>query len=348
MVFHKNLTYYRLKQQLTKKELAALVGVTPMAITHYENGDRKPDMGTMKLLAEVLNARVSDFLHPRKAEMVFDHREFRKNSTLTKAQEDLVRESVEDYASRFMTITEIIGGEVLPAPPPVGQLSLDDDAEACSLSLRKSLGLPLSGPLGSLVETLENHGILICFLDLGESKFSGMNGLVDERPYLVVSRQMTAERVRFTIAHELAHLMFDWTGWANEKAIEKMATAISGAFLFPRIDALRELGVKRSHIGKDMELVAREYGISMGLLAKRARQCGIITQQAEKDFFIKVSQLGWRKNEPSRIPSEESTLFRQLVYRAVNEGEINFQKAAEFLDVSYDEVVSSCCYPGEC
>lgn len=35
----KNLKYYRLKNNLSKKELASKVNVSPMAITHYENGD---------------------------------------------------------------------------------------------------------------------------------------------------------------------------------------------------------------------------------------------------------------------------------------------------------------------
>ena len=34
-MFNKNLKYYRLKQNMSKKELASLVNVNPMAITHY-------------------------------------------------------------------------------------------------------------------------------------------------------------------------------------------------------------------------------------------------------------------------------------------------------------------------
>ncbi|MCC8060955.1 MAG: helix-turn-helix domain-containing protein, partial [Clostridiales bacterium] len=35
-MFHKNLKFYRLKKNMTKKELASLVGVSPMSITYYE------------------------------------------------------------------------------------------------------------------------------------------------------------------------------------------------------------------------------------------------------------------------------------------------------------------------
>lgn len=38
----------------------------------------------------------------------------------------------------------------------------------------------------------------------------------------------------------------------DEKENEKMATAVSGAFLFPSEDAKRELGVRRTYISNDM------------------------------------------------------------------------------------------------
>ena len=53
-MFSKNLKYYRLRKQMSKKELAEKVNVTPMAITNYENGDRKPNMETMKALADAI------------------------------------------------------------------------------------------------------------------------------------------------------------------------------------------------------------------------------------------------------------------------------------------------------
>ena len=82
-MFNKNLKYYRLKQNMSKKELASLVNVTPMAITHYESGERRPNMETIKALASALGVRVSDFLSRRNENLVFVHGEFRKNSKLS-------------------------------------------------------------------------------------------------------------------------------------------------------------------------------------------------------------------------------------------------------------------------
>ncbi len=134
--------------------------------------------------------------------------------------------------------------------------------------------------------------------------------------------------------------MFKWPDDMEESKIEDLATAISGSFLFPKTDAIRELGIRRTRISNDMQLVAQEYGISMFLLVKRTQLIGIISLSLAKEFYITASSVGWRKDEPVRIEIEKPTLFEQLVYRAVNENDISIQRGAELLRVSYEEIAS--------
>lgn len=337
-MFSKNLKYYRLRKRMTKKELAKRAHVTAMAITNYEKGERRPNMETLKALAVALDVRVSDFLATRDGQLVFKHAEFRKNTSLTGAQQEYVRESVEEYISRFMAAVEILGGEVLPAVPACHKLKLSPNAEENASALRRYLGFAIDGPVEDLIGKLENKGILVYECDIDNSHFSGMNGFVNGRPYIVLNAKMNPERNRSTAVHELAHLMFSWPSDMGEKEIERMATAISGAFLFPGMDAIRELGVRRSVITQDMVLVAIEYGISMMMLVKRAELCQIVTAATAKDFYIKAGKAGWRTAEPSRIKGEKPALFKQLVFRAVNEEEISIQRGAELLRLPYDEV----------
>lgn len=341
-MFSKNLKYYRLKKGLTKKALADKANVSPMAITNYESGKRKPDMDTLKSLAEALEVRVSDFLAMRSETIQFSHGEFRKNSTLSQSQQEFVRESVEEYFGRFMSAVDILGGEVLPDAPPCHVLELSADDEENAALLREHLGFSKDGPIEELIGKLENKGILIYECDIDNRSFSGMNGFVNDRPYIVINPRMSPERIRSTIAHELSHLMFIWPENMPEKEIEDKATAISGSFLFPKSDALRELGIKRSSITQDMTLVAKEYGISMMLLVKRSEIVKIISASIARNFYIRASQKGWRTAEPSRIAAEHPLLFEQLVYRAVNEQEISVQRGAELLQRSFDEVISMC------
>ena len=341
-MFSKNLKFYRLRKRMSKKELATKAHITSMAITNYEKGDRKPSMEILQALADVLEVRISDFLAIRNENISFVHGEFRKNSALSVSQQEYVRECVEEHFSRFMAVVEILGGDVLPNAPTCHAIPLLADEEKDVAALRAHLGFAADGPIEDLIGKLENKGILFYECDIDNNKFSGMNGLINGRPYIVLNSKMNPERNRSTIVHELAHLMFVWPEDMEDKDIEKMATAISGAFLFPNLDAVRELGVRRTAITKDMELVAIEYGISMMLLTKRAEVCRIISAQVARDFYIKASKAGWRTAEPSRIEREKPTLFEQLVYRAVNEEEISVQRGAELLKVPFDTVLTMC------
>ena len=341
-MFSKNLKYYRLKQNMTKKELASLVNISPMAITNYENGKRRPDMKIIKELAAALGVRVTDFLSKRNKNLVFVHGEFRKNSKLSGKQQEFVRESVEEYIGRFYSIIDILGGEVLPKAPLSHQLKLTDNPEEDALNMRKYLRIAESGPVGNLIELLENKGIIIYVCNMESTDFSGMNGSVNGRPYIIVNGNMSPERIRSTIAHEMAHFIFMWNDELEENEIEKKATAISGAFLFPANDAIRELGVRRTRISKDMTYICKEYGISMYLLVKRANLCNIVNDNIAKGFYVRAGQAGWKKNEPSRIPKENPLLFSQLVFRAVCENEISIQKGAELLKMPYNYVAEQC------
>ena len=61
-MLEKNLKHYRLMRAYSKRDLAEMIGVTPMAISHYEKGERMPDMETLKKIAVALNVRMSDLL----------------------------------------------------------------------------------------------------------------------------------------------------------------------------------------------------------------------------------------------------------------------------------------------
>ncbi len=341
-MFEKNLKYYRLKKNMSMKDLAEACGVTSMAISNYESGKRKPDMDTINKLAEALDIFVIDFLASRNANLSFKHCEFRKHSTLTKTQQEYARESVEEYFNRFFDAVNCLCGNPLPEPPKPYTLSRTGDAEEDAIELRKYLGLQLEGPIGELIGVLENKGILVLELDIDNDHFFGMNGFVNDYPYIVINSSMRPERKRTTILHELSHLMFVWDE-SEEKENEKEATSIAGATLISKNDLIRELGIHKTALTKDMNLVCQEYGISMYLLVKRASIVGIISDSLEKDFYIKANKANWKKNEPLRVKNgEKPLLFKQLVYRAVNEEGMSLQRGAELLKIPVSEMADYC------
>ena len=153
---------------------------------------------------------------------------------------------------------------------------------------------------------------------------------------------MPAERQRFTLIHELAHLVFTF---GEDQDEERMVDGIAGAFLLPEVDIRRELGPRRSDIRGDLRYIQREYSISMSSIVVRARQTGIITQEVFDITMRWMSARGLRTDEQSGIEPEETHLLAQLISRAVAEDEIGISKAAELLGVSLPEA-RRLCYGG--
>ena len=340
-MFEKNLKYYRLQKNMSKKDLAEACGVTLMAISNYESGKRMPDINTISKLADALDVRITDFLAPRNKKLSFNHGEFRKNSTLTKSQQEYVQESVEEYFSRFFDAVDCLGGNPLPNPPECRTLDRSDDFETDAVNLRKYLGFPSSGPVDEIISFLEGHGIIVLEIKIDNNKFSGMNGMVNEYPYIAINEDMRPERKRTTIIHELAHMMFKEASSDTDE--EKRATAIAGAFLITKDDLFRELGLRRRSLTKDLGLICDNYGISMYLLVTRAAQVGIMSESLAKDFYIKANKAQWKTNEPSRVHYKESPmLLMQLVLRAINEEGVSIQRGAELLNMKYSDVEQYC------
>ncbi len=345
-MFGKSLRYYRLKNNFSKRQLAAMVHVTLMSTTHYEQGTRMPSMEIIEALAEALHVRVSDFLAIPNENLVFAHGPFPKGCKLTKRQKDYLCAAVEEYMSRFYLIVEILGGDVLPPAPACHVLSLSHigDAEEDAKALRRYLHMREDGPVGHLIEHLENMGVLVCLLDLENTAFSGMHGLVNGRPYIALKDNAPPEYLHSAIARELSLLSFAWPDSLPEQVREERANAIAGAFLFPQEDVQRQLGMGQPAVPpEDRERICREYGISMSLLRLRSAQCGIALDRVPEDWdYSRSAEYRGNQREAIRMPREEPLLFSQLVYRAVREQEISIQKGAELLQQSYSEVSSHC------
>ena len=126
----------------------------------------------------------------------------------------------------------------------------------------------------------------------------------------------------------------------SEKEIERNATAIAGAFLFPADDVRKVFSVHESYRWKLLENIGAEFGVSAQLAVKRAAVVGAISKFVEAQLFKNISSLGWRKQEPSRVPQEESILLEEFVQNALRAGEISVSRGAELLGVSLAKLIS--------
>lgn len=336
-MYGRSIRYFRAMKMLTIDALAEQTGITSELLNQYEQDECNPSKENFEKLVDALDITYGDIARYQNGDLTFKFGEYEKFANLSVVQLTYIQEYVEEYFTRFLTVTEFFDEEVLPPIPPVHSIQLSSNREQNAALLRRFLGLPTCGPALALVRKLEERGFLVCECKINTDRFSGMNGIVNGRPFIVINSNMSPERNRATLIHELAHLMFIWPADMNSNAVETMATSVSEAFLFPEADVTRKFDSFREEITSDVISIAKEYGTSTMMLVRRAEICGIISKATALKFYCVVSNMGWRKMEPSRIAAEHPMLFEQLVYRAVDEQEISMQRGVELLHYAFND-----------
>ena len=126
---------------------------------------------------------------------------------MTRDEQEYILTCADRYLSRLFQVVSFLGDAALTAAPILQRVAVQTPEQAAA-HLRTLLGLPMTGPVGNITDMLENKGFIVCPVDVPESKFSGNSGYANGRPYITVNTTMPAERQRFTLIHELAHLVF--------------------------------------------------------------------------------------------------------------------------------------------
>ena len=215
------------------------------------------------------------------------------------------------------------------------KLETYDDIDKFADLIRKNWSLGLN-PIPDLIDVLESRGLLVIVTDVDENaKFDGLQCTVAGKKVIVVSSNWPGDRQRFTLAHELGHLLLEGrlsNGLEEEKACHRFAAS----FLLPSIAIRQHLGEVRHMLEvRELYLLKKEYGLSMQACLYRAADLAIIDTGVCQKLFRVFAKNGWRKKEPGDAYKKEGTLlFQQLIFRALGEGVIEESKAAELQGVS--------------
>lgn len=336
----KRIRQARLSAGLTLGALGEKVGVSHTAIQKYEKGLLTPSSSQLLKMARACGIRTEYFFRSHTVELL--QPEFRKLSTFGKTAQDGLKIKVVELVEKRV---ELLGAfPELPFPafaPPANlpeHLAALDEIDAFSDQVRNAWQLGLN-PIADLTDTLEGLGVLVIVVDEENPGFSGLTAKARtndgrEYPVVAVSKRWPGDRQRFTLAHELGHLILEGRlaeGIDEEKACDRFA----GAFLAPRVAVLQLLGAQRRALEwQELYVLKHEFGLSMAGWLQRAKQCGVITESAHLSMVMRFSAKGWRKNEPGDpLPQEHPRLFDQLVYRALAEQYISEGKAAELLGI---------------
>ena len=331
---------------LSLRALEGQIGrrVTAQAIGKYERDESMPSSGVLMALAEALGVSVEYLVSDQ--DLVLEAVEFRKKAISRKREERRVQARVVDLLERYLSVENILAlpsvewDKPREAPYPV----VDDlaAAEHAALSLRAHWELGRN-PIPSMVELLEECGIKVLAFDL-----SAVGGLTAHArrggnrvvSVIVVNCKNSGERQRFTLAHELGHLVLAVDASAADT--EKAAHRFAGAFLMPADVVRTAIGRKRTTIGwNELFDLKGIFGVSVQSLVYRCRDLQIINDALFGRLFREMSRFGWRSppyREPKPLAPERPSRFERLCSRALAENVISDAKAAELLGSSVHEL----------
>ncbi len=216
------------------------------------------------------------------------------------------------------------------ASRPLPRLSLDDyhTPEAVAAALRSIWNLPL-GPIKNLTKIIEGAGVIIIecdFLDIPMDATSIALG--DMPPVIFINKDVPGDRWRFTLAHELAHLvMHD----IPKPEMEDEADQFAAEFLVPGAEIAPDLSRMRADRLESYITLKAYWGISIAALIMKAKALGKITPEQARNLFIQMSKLHIRKNQPSPIPKEATTLHPMILNY--------FRNDLNFTDEEFSSVV---------
>lgn len=318
---------------LPLRALAERAGVTAMAISKYEAGKSTPSSRVLLSLSKALGVRTEYFFRPVKVEL--QEVKHRKHSQLPKKALQQIEGDVKEQLERFVELEQLLpNGPLqafkLPANLLASVASLDD-IEALARQLREFWDLGVD-PIPVLTDMLEERGIKVFQSQAINERFDGMAATVDGIPVIVVGRGWPGDRQRFTLAHELGHLVLKGR-LAPDLDEEAAANRFAGAFLAPADEVRKELGEKRIWLEpRELEVLKKTYGLSMQGWMHRAKDLRILPNTHYVEMRKFFSARGWNKTEPGdQYPPERPQLFDQLVYRALAQDLISEAKAAELL-----------------
>lgn len=305
----------RTKAKLSMKELAQMVGVSTTSISKFERNLTNPRQTTLLRLAKALSVGVEYFFRETKVDTLSPT--YRKHAKLGKREQEEIEATIVEIVERYLTAEQLLReGPAEEISLPRFLINTIEEAEQAANRLRELWKLGLD-PIEDLCGRLENNGVKVIKID-GPGGFDGFSCWANAIfPVIAFNINVSGDRQRFNIAHELGHLVLDIQ---DSTDIESTAHRFAAAFLVPAEAAFNELGSNRSNLSfNELFILKEKYGLSIQAWIRRAADLGIIEPILYTQLFRRLSAMGWRSKEPIDIPNEEPRQLQLMVHQALAE-----------------------------
>jgi Zn-dependent peptidase ImmA (M78 family)/DNA-binding XRE family transcriptional regulator len=313
----------RLSQGLNKTELAVLLNVSQQMVSKYESGKSIPSEPVFDLLIKKMNFPLGFFFKPIVSTDLSRTVFYRKQSAATLKQRDarsVRNEWVDDiinYLENFIKFPDVNLPKVNQKPKGVAWKN--EEIEQLAISVRKHWGLGL-GPISNMIMLLERNGVIVCRQQTNSNTIDGYS-YKEKRPLIfLVSDSNSAVRSRFSVAHELGHLLMHAGVYTNDdlkfnyihNQTEAEANNFASAFLMP-IDSFGQEVYSSSLT--HFKMLKKRWLVSIQAMITRCGNLEIFTESQVLYLRKQISKYKMRTYEPldNEIPMEEPILLKQAI-----------------------------------
>jgi Zn-dependent peptidase ImmA (M78 family)/DNA-binding XRE family transcriptional regulator len=312
---HHMLTLARDARATTQAELAVQLRVGQGTLSKYENGILEPPADFVSDLSYALGYPIAFFYQSGRPYGFppFHYRKRKKLSAKTLGQ------IVAEMNIRRMHVAKLARSYEIKTNRFIPEIDIDEyqgrnkrrpDMEDVARSIREAWMLP-SGPVANMVELLEENGGIVIPCDFKTDLLDAMSQRIDGMPILFfVNMHSPADRVRYTLAHELGHMVLHTVALKDDDEMEDEADSFAGSFLLPADEIKAQL---RHFSLRHLANMKGYWKVSMQAIAYRAVRLKLITPYQSKMFWIEMGKLGYRKREPNEPPTEKPSLLRRMV-----------------------------------
>lgn len=341
-----NIKKFRLSKSLSLQQLADRAGLSKASIQQYEDGSTRPSNKALLAISQALEINLWSFFD--QAEVKLELAEFRHGEKLSNSlnEKDLIRDIVIKKCQGYVELETLLNANIdFENPISDIKISDNDDVEAVAIKLRKKWKIG-NLPIDDLTTFWESKGIKVISVSR-DTQSPGVCGFITENsksiPFIIVNisyehvREVT--RKRFTLAHEAAHLLLNFSNNLTPEIRERLCDRFASAFLLPSTALTEFLGNQRTSISlAELKELKQIFGISVLSIIYRSYEIGLINREIRDIWIDQYKQ--WRREQKNfghfKKSDEEPARLKRLVHRALSEQVVSREKIAELLDVRLD------------
>lgn len=322
----------RQMRYVTQTELSKSLNITQSNLSKIERGELNVTEHTIKSVASILNFPLS-FFYQTEVRTPISNIYFRKRASINQKDLDKIIADVKTVLKCVDYLLEEI--EITQYPKYKFDLSEGWTPQSVAIRMREILRIP-AGSINEPVKYLEELGIIVYFYDCKEAKFDGLTAYTDNgTPVIFVNKNMPNDRIRFTLGHELLHLVShipcDIEPWRDYEA---EANQFPGEFYMPTKECKADL--QRLSFNHLTGLKAF-WGLSKAAILYKAKMEGFINESTYKYMIIELTRRGERKIESGYVDIDSPKVLQQVL--ALLENELNYtdEEIAEKLCLPVDD-----------